>query len=750
MSSQGRIPTYFSHSYWAQDRDINKFFWELFWQQGFSFTVDPESDTTSIPHLELMMRWSACFVAVVTHRPAQPFYKSSPFIAYEYGLAVRAQKPRLVFLETGVPNQYFSEASVTAAFDRRRLDDRRGEFADLIEELAAKSRAYSSLGDRPRGPAGLMLPPTRAYRQTRDAIGKLLKAAGHGPREVGLSFDNSFEFALELDACDFVVLDVGSRQVPSWIYPFLQGRFIPVIRLLYQDATGRRGKFSSLLDDDDALQQAGVNNELFIRWSTPDELKAKLERQVEKLFQPREPFRSEEEGRDYFNKLGRRHVSMFISNAGPDNEFASRLVRALQLANIKPFHYVYQNPFELGRDWRDCLQANLQSTQLFVPLISRAYWDSDWCKQEYETAERLRKRSMLTIYPYFLDDMEGPVVPPQGRRLWEMQPHEQIPRIVEDIDDYLTAPESSGDTGRAEGPMDRQTRARQSRRTRKPAVDIAIVTVLPEEYQAVYEQLERRSRVPGTRARPNLYSWELGEIGSEQYGRPYRIVLALAGRAGEGGGLLTVIDTLQAFTTNYMLLVGIAGGLGGLRKGDVVVSDLIYGYEYGKIDGGYKPRPDWTFSADLGFANAARTMPVRNPNWANSIRLQPPEGDGRPAVQIAPIASGNKVVDDLSDPSFKPVLEHWPKLRAVEMEGLGLAQAIERARENGLAVNFSMVRGISDLPRRQPSETVSASHGGVSTQTQERDAWKKYASEAAAVLTSQIIRHSWREPPREA
>jgi len=282
----------------------------------------------------------------------------------------------------------------------------------------------------------------------------------------------------------------------------------------------------------------------------------------------------------------------------------------------------------------------------------------------------------------------------------------------------------------------------------KATVDIAIITVLPEEHAAVHQHLEQTSPVPATRGRPNLYAWEFGYIRSDQYQASYRVALGIAGRAGEGSGLLAVMDAIQTFTTDYVLLVGIAGGLGGLRKGDVVVSDYIYGYEYGKVDDGYHPRPDWTFSADLGLANAARVLSVRKPTWSDDIDLIPPEGKARPVVRIGPIASGNKVIDDISDPSFKPVLEHWPKLKAVEMEGLGVAQAIQQAREKGLVLNYSMVRGISDVPRNKRSRAASAAREIVSTQTQERDQWKKYASEAAAVLTTQIIREAWRQPPR--
>src|SRR5262249_35554963 len=150
------------------------------------------------------------------------------------------------------------------------------------------------------------------------------------------------------------------------------------------------------------------------------------------------------------------------------------------------------------------------------------------------------------------------------------------------------------------------------------------------------------------------------------------------------------------FSPRYLLLVGVAGGLGDLQRGDVAVSEYIYGYEYGKVEDGFEPRPNWTYPADRGMANAARALSTRTPAWSEGIGLKPPDGERSPDVHIGPVASGNKVIDDISDPAFKPVLEFWPKLIAVEMEGLGAAKAIEWANQKNIPVNFSMVRGISD------------------------------------------------------
>src|SRR6266498_1007768 len=101
---------YFSHSYRKEDRDVNLFFWKLFHSNGFFFAIDPQSDdnTFNITYLERLMRSSDCFIAVVTRRkkPSTDVrvssYTHSPYIAFENFLAELAEKPRLVFVESGL------------------------------------------------------------------------------------------------------------------------------------------------------------------------------------------------------------------------------------------------------------------------------------------------------------------------------------------------------------------------------------------------------------------------------------------------------------------------------------------------------------------------------------------------------------------------------------------------------------------------------------------------------------------------
>ena len=67
MHGADRIPTYFSHSYYPDDRAINEYFWDLFWEHGFAFTVDPRTGPLSTTHLELMMRRSVGYRLTKEH-----------------------------------------------------------------------------------------------------------------------------------------------------------------------------------------------------------------------------------------------------------------------------------------------------------------------------------------------------------------------------------------------------------------------------------------------------------------------------------------------------------------------------------------------------------------------------------------------------------------------------------------------------------------------------------------------------------
>lgn len=169
--------------------------------------------------------------------------------------------------------------------------------------------------------------------------------------------------------------------------------------------------------------------------------------------------------------------------------------------------------------------------------------------------------------------------------------------------------------------------------------------------------------------------------------------------------------------------------------GDIVIADVIYGYEYGKIDKNFKPRAKWIYRTDQALLNSARASALSD-GWRGQIKAEPP-GTCSPKVVGGEIASGDQVVDDPTYDFFAQVLKTWPTINAVEMEGAGVAAAIEQANSLGISTRFMMIRGISDLPRRDRKGKGR----------KERDAWKDYASDVAAAFTVGWIANELPLPP---
>ncbi|MGW1214125.1 toll/interleukin-1 receptor domain-containing protein [Streptomyces sp. NPDC002499] len=437
MNAARRIPTYFSHSYRRADRDVNEFFWRTFDAHRFGFTVDPQSGPLSTCHLEMVMRRSACFVAVVTLRRQQHTYKCSPFIVYEYGLAVRARKPRLVFAEKGVPAHLFPDATERFVFDRDDLDTY-GGFEGPVRKLLLQAQGYSAAGDQLIGEVGLALPDSPAYRRAMPLLTQALQRFGYAVSKVDLDFRDPGGIAFQLDRFDFVMIDVAASRLPKWLYPLLFGRFIPTLNLVHHEAADRSDRRVPEMVVGEVLRDATQPYDPVLWWRDPARLAAELERQLARFDLPRHQFRTMDEGIGYIRSTGRAHGRIFLSTAGPDNALSREVGRVLKLHNFDFFHYVYNNTIPKGSNWQVRLEEQLTASQVFVPLVSEAYWRSDWCRRELVTARKLSDAGRLTIIPYFLDGSSGETIPEQGTDIADLTEAERVSRIVGDMDTHFT------------------------------------------------------------------------------------------------------------------------------------------------------------------------------------------------------------------------------------------------------------------------------------------------------------------------
>lgn len=215
--------------------------------------------------------------------------------------------------------------------------------------------------------------------------------------------------------------------------------------------------------------------------------------------------------------------------------------------------------------------------------------------------------------------------------------------------------------------------------------DVVVISALAEESADLWSRLREVQEVSAGQR-----TYHLGLTRSN-----VQVAISVIHAMGNASAAEATRRAIVDWNPALILLVGIAGGFAreGVDFGDVLVPELIVGFEHGKVtDTGNQDRYE-PYRPSRAFLDSA--YQVADGKWFKGIsasRPWTPGYRGYPRVFFAPVASGEKVI--ASKQWAEKLRNAWPKAVGVEMEGLGFALTSYRAEQ---APDFGIIKAASDL-----------------------------------------------------
>jgi nucleoside phosphorylase len=252
--------------------------------------------------------------------------------------------------------------------------------------------------------------------------------------------------------------------------------------------------------------------------------------------------------------------------------------------------------------------------------------------------------------------------------------------------------------------------------------DFVIVTPLEEERDAVLSRLPGHRKLPPSEDDIRVYyEAEVPVRFSDGTSSSYSVVAVTLAKMGHTEAASATGDAIRRWRPRFVLLVGIAGGVGkaGVKLGDVLIADQVADYELQKVSDSQTSIRWQVHRVDQRLFIASQNFSDRA--WARTASPRPKQD--LPEVHFGPICTGNKVI--ANEAMTDPLREVWAKLIGVEMEASGVANsAFQAARATG----FFMIRGVSDLADgRKDSKRVKG--------------WRPYACEITAAYAIEFLKN---------
>ena len=430
-TDQRQLMAYFSHSYRPEDNRVNLHFWDMFSRHNLCFAVDPPSTDRrpmDVMYLEWLMAQSACFISVIPRRAGSSPIPCSPYQIFEYRLAVRAGKPRLIFLQNDLePTLLGIDPSEIITFRRRDLVAFRVEHERQASAFAGRVRQLADTNPQRAKPIGLV---TQAGDPAYTDIAPRMRSAIQDALSRACSiidpsqFDSDYRLLLALEDCEVLVSEVRPPHIPADLYGLIHGRALPTLRVARlapgespEDASAAMRLAAKAGDPKMPIPSASQGWPIVLSgykidpsmqpvlfWQSPEELIAQMSTSLSRINSERTVLDDPRKARDYFLRLGRLRGKVFISNSRTQNDLAALLISALRDGeSIDVFHYTDDDRDASQPNWKDEIRREIERCTHFVALIDEGFIASQWCIWETEVAVELFRDGKLEMLTYKID-----------------------------------------------------------------------------------------------------------------------------------------------------------------------------------------------------------------------------------------------------------------------------------------------------------------------------------------------------------
>lgn len=430
---------FLSHSYSAAE--VNLYFFKLFREVAeVQFEVDKKFEaktseavsapkkksSTSVTRLERMLRDSDAFIGLYPFSGVpqggnltEELKKQSRYFRLEIDLAIRSQKPAIVFYDKRYgdllkpPEDIFS-----FPFDANEISGKGGSpnagrmkimFDDFCE-LVKRRKTYDEfqLSVEGKSKVAVLLSATDSNETLTEKI--INKLAEYNCDDVELAkaplaLNNKF-FRL-LEKLDFAIVDHGGAAGESGIPAFLHGRFIPMIRTekLLKDATP--SKVNSFLFDG---YESGYKTDKIV-WEDEDYLLNELTERLDTILKKEvERFNTFAEAENYFLRATLREEKVFVSYSGKDLDIGKDIIKSLKGYFKNVFDYRDGKSIEPSKAWIEEIYKKMDECKIGISLYSPSYFASDHCMHEVQQMMAMKDSKALKLYPVKL--YADPINPP--------------------------------------------------------------------------------------------------------------------------------------------------------------------------------------------------------------------------------------------------------------------------------------------------------------------------------------------------